>query len=89
MLNPSSYVDLVLVSAANDVLIGHSKRVHTASSLTLQHVHTLQRLQPPHLQYTHTHTHKCKINKYIIRRPNVETGMFRVRKMVQISRFNI
>ena len=58
ILNPSSYVNLVFISATDDVLVGHSKGVHTASSLALQHVHTLQGLQPP---YLHT---KDKGQKY-------------------------
>ena len=58
MLNSSSYVNLVFISATDDVLVGHSKGVYTASSLALQHVHTLQGLQSP---YLHTND---KVQRY-------------------------
>ena len=45
----SPHIDLVLVGAADDVLVGHGQGVDTAPSLALQHMHTLQCLQLPNL----------------------------------------
>ncbi len=45
----SAHIDLVLVSATDDVLRGDSEGVHATPSLTLQDMDALQGSQIPHL----------------------------------------